>query len=136
MAQKPAVVDTINTPSKEKISHTQQNMNRKAFVTLPGISLTTTYMHLPTIMNRQPQPVILMDIYDFERIWGQIVMNRGDQKTQMLGMITESLYKNGFVQTVDYGTLYSVEKQDQNINRYWKVLEIYYITNNSVQRNS
>jgi hypothetical protein len=123
VVQKPAVADTINTPSKERISHTRQNMNRKAFITLPGISLTTTYMHLPGIMNRRPQPIIFMDIYDFERIWGQIVTQRGSRKTQMLGMITESLYRKGFLQTIDYSALYSAEKQDRNVNRYWNALE-------------
>lgn len=50
-------------------------------------------------------------------------MQRGNRKTQMLGMITESLYRKGFLQTVDYDTLYSAKKQDRNINRYWHALE-------------
>lgn len=98
-------------------------MNRKAFVTLPGFGLTTTYMHLHTLMNRAPRPVLLMDTYDFERTWGQIVMGRGDRKIQMLGMITESLYRAGYIQTIDYGSFYSAERQDRNINKYWKALE-------------
>jgi hypothetical protein len=122
-AQTPTVADTIKPPRNQQISHTPQHMNRNAFVTLPGISLTTTYMHLPAIMKNRPQPIIFMDVYDFERIWGQIVMQRGNRKIQMLGMITDSLYQKGFLQTIDYGAFYSAEKQDQHINNYWHAVE-------------
>lgn len=121
--QDPVIPDTVKTSQKQQGSHLQQNMNRKAFVTLPGVSFSTIYTHLQTIMNRRPQPVILIDTYDFERLWGQIVMERGNRKPQMLGMITESLYRAGFLQTIDYGALYSAETQDRHINRYWEALE-------------
>lgn len=121
--QRPVYPHITNTQQKRQKSSSNQNIDRKAFVTLPGFGLTTTYMHLHTIMSRRPQPVLLMDTYDFERTWGEIVMNRGDRKTQILGMITESLYRQGFIQTIDYGAFYSSEKQCKNINRYWDALE-------------
>ncbi len=123
VSQKSDQPDTIKMRQNQNENHPYQDMNRKAFITLPGFGLTTTYMHLYTIMNRRPRPVLLMDTYDFERTWGQIVMNRGDRKIQMLGMITESLYRQGLLRTIDYRSFYPENKQNKNINEYWQALE-------------
>lgn len=97
-------------------------MNRDAFVALPGISIPTVVANLPSIVNgRQPPPVIFMDHYDWERLWGQVVMER-DHKAQMEGLLCDDLRRRGVIQTIDYAEAYPAENQKENIQRYRQAL--------------
>lgn len=121
-AQAASNPDTTNMQQSEKTSHNYQNMNRKAFVTLPGISRPTIYANLQSIIKgRNPPPLILMDQYDYDRLWGQVVMERG-QKEQMIWLLLDELIRRGLIQTMDYTRFYSAEKQKQNILNYRKGL--------------
>lgn len=103
--------------------HRDNNMvNRKAFVTLPAFCPKYLYAHLHELMKKRPRPVIIMDAYDYERMWGQIVMER-EKSMQMVGMITDALRRQGLVKLIDYRDYYSADKQKQNSTQCQNAVE-------------
>lgn len=109
------ISDGINTNQKQMNSHDNRNMKRKAYVTLPSFGMKYLYANLHELMGNWPRPVIIMDSYDYDRLWGQIVMERHNRPIQMLGMITDALRRRGLIKTLDYGTVYSAGKQQRNV---------------------
>lgn len=117
--------DGINNHQNQIETHIDSdmnNMNRKAYVTLPAFCTKYLYANLHELMNRRPRPVIFMDTHDWERMRGQIVLER-DRSMQMVGMITEALQRRGLIQTIDYRNFYSAPKQERKVIQCRNALE-------------
>lgn len=113
--------DGINSHQKQGIFH-HNNMKRNAYVTIPSFCTKYFCTNLHDLMNKRPRPVVYMDTHDYQRLWGQIVLER-ERCMQMVGMIIESLRRRGLIRTVDYGTLYSAAQQEDNITSCRDALE-------------
>lgn len=113
--------DIINRHQKQgKFRH--NNMKRNAYVTIPAFCTKYFCANLHDLMSKRPRPIVYMDSHDYQRLWGQIVLER-ERSMQMIGMILESLRRRGFLRTIDYGEFYPVAKQEDNIERCRGALE-------------
>lgn len=89
---------------------------RDALLALPGPSTTSLLLNIPHIYRTRGQPVILIDIHDYEKIRGQaIVENR--PKYHYLTLAFEQLARNGVVQFIDYSEFYPRRLRKRNLDR-------------------
>lgn len=115
--------DTINM-NKEQRGNRYQNMTREAYLALPGVCFTTLYSHLPQLLTHSStQPVVLIDIYDFNRLQGRVVRERENQNVQTRGAITTALRRRGILRPIDYARYYPAESQHRHLHRYRAALE-------------
>ncbi len=91
------------------------------YLCIPGASFTTLFSNLPVLLSSHgPNPTILMDRYDYDRLRSQIHVYPNDMRMQYLTSITDMLIRRGDLQTIDYASYYSIEKQDRYLDRFWE----------------
>lgn len=98
---------------------------RLAYVTLPGLSTASLLANLPYLMNGSSrlQPIILMDIHDYNRLQAVALKEPESPWNQSLAMAYGHLYRRGVVQLIDYGEFYSGYHQQKTLTQNREVLE-------------
>lgn len=105
-------------------------MPRPAFLALPGLSVTTTLINVPCVLNHSDSknshpPVILIDEQDYNRLRREVFEDQDDTKKSLYILSAyENLRRRGFVQIIDYSRLYSRQKQYYNLQQNKKLLDI------------
>ncbi len=117
-AETKSYIDNTEGGQKQRIDRRHTTMKRNAYVTLPGLAFTTLFIHLSTLLNQSNPPLILIDIYDLERLRGQAVRERDNREVQIRKSITETLIQRGIIQEIDYTRHYSIASQKRNLHRY------------------
>lgn len=92
---------------------------RTAYLTLPGLSVTTILLNVPWILaSDDPPPVILMDVYDYNRLWEETLEDLDDnQKAPYLLMAYDSLRRQGLLHLIDYAKYYPQEEQQHYLSQ-------------------
>lgn len=98
---------------------------RLAYVALPGLSTASLLANLPYLMNGSSrlQPIILMDIHDYNRLQAIALEESGSPWNQSLAMAYGHLLRRGVVQLIDYAEFYSGYAQRKILTQNREMLE-------------
>lgn len=91
--------------------------NKVGYLAMPGVSLTSLVVNLPSLPVDGRQPIIVMDRYDYARFRSQVLTELENQKMQMLGMVYEHLRRRDMLHFIDYTTYYTPEIQS-HLSKY------------------
>lgn len=109
-------------------NHTTERPSAKtrlAYVTLPALSTASLLSNLPYLMNGSSrlQPVILMDIHDYNRLQAVALKEPNSPWNQSLAMAYGHLLRRGVIQLIDYAEFYSEYAQQKTLTQNREVLE-------------
>lgn len=108
---------TINR-NKNQIDIRKKDM-ADGYVTLPGFCFSTLYSHLPQLLHfKKHRPTIIVDKFDYDRLMGRVVRERTNRDVQIRGTITETLRRQGVLQTIDYSKYYTPSEKERSLKQY------------------
>lgn len=99
--------------------------DRTAYLLVPGPSITTILCNIPCILKLSDEtPIILMDVYDYNRLWEETLRDGEDsQKAPYLLMAFNDLCRRGIVRLIDYSAFYPAEDQQYYLDQNRALLE-------------
>lgn len=99
--------------------------NRPAYLIRPGASITSILLNIPHMIafSGQPPPVILMDVYDYNRLQARSLTDEGDQKDHYLVLAFDELRRQGIVRLIDYANFYPTAVQHYYLHHNQALLE-------------
>lgn len=99
--------------------------DRTAYLLVPGPSITTILCNIPCILKLSDEtPIILMDVYDYNRLWEETLRGEEDsQKAPYLLMAFNDLCRRGIVRLIDYSAFYPAEDQQYYLDQNRTLLE-------------
>jgi hypothetical protein len=101
------------------------SQKRSAFVALPGIASGPFLANLPYILNYTPRtpPIIFMDRYDYDRIWGWALKKNSSQWIQNLAMGYSLLTQQDIIRPINYSDFYEQSDQQRNLTQGRTILK-------------
>lgn len=98
---------------------------RTAYLTLPGLSVTTILINIPCILALEdPSPIILMDEFDYNRLWEETLKDADEnRKAPFLLMAYDDLRRRGLIHLIDYAKYYPQEMQQHYLSQNQALLE-------------
>lgn len=114
--------------SPDRITQSMESNSRKqrlAYVTLPGVSLSSLLANLPYLMygSSSASPVIFIDIHDYNRLQAIALKETDSPWNQSLAMAYGHLFRRGVVQLIDYSNFYMKHTQRKLIKQNREVLD-------------
>lgn len=99
--------------------------DKPAYLLLPGPSITTILCNIPCLLKLSNEtPVILMDVYDYNRLWEETLIPENDsQKAPYLLMALNDLCRRGIVRLIDYSNFYPAEDQQYYLGQNQELLQ-------------
>lgn len=99
--------------------------NRPAYITLPGLSVTTVLLNLPCVLSLTDDlPIIFIDVNDYDRLRREILEDESNsQKAPYLLTAYEELRQRDIVRLIDYTKFYEKSTQDHYLQRNKNLIE-------------
>jgi len=97
-------------------------VQRDALLALPGPSTTSLVLNIPYLSQSQNSPVVLIDIYDYNKIRSRAILEEST-KYHYLTLAYEELARRGIIDLIDYSEFYPRRLRERNLERNTTLLE-------------